>query len=144
MADIKKRFMVKALTEYHERVIAAMRRSMASKGVHVTGEAERSLAYQVYEKTAGAEGKLSFAEYLRMVDMGAGRGHPLGGLKAVRIALKASNRTGMAFRKDNTRKPKKVYSKIAYGELSFLQNQLLYGYTEEVIAELKKELINNG
>ena len=40
------------------------------------------------------------------------------------------------------RKPKKIYSKIAYGKLNFLQGQLLYGYTEETIATLKNEMQN--
>lgn len=75
-----------------------------------------------------------------MVDMGAGKGHPLGGLSAVGVELQASKTKGLALVKDKGRKPKKIYAKIAYGKLSYLQGKLLHGFTEEAIAELKAEL----
>jgi len=110
-------------------------------GIGVTGEGLQSLAYQVAQSGEGAVSKLSFHEYLRMVDMGAGRGHPLGGLKSTLVTLQASNKSGFAQTKDNVRKPKTfLYSKTAYGNLTGLQNELLYGYTEEAIATLKEEL----
>ena len=72
--------------------------------------------------------------------MGAGRGHPLGGLKSTLVSLRSQNKTGIALSKDNVRKPKKIYSKPAYGNITWLQNELLYGYTEETIAALKQEM----
>jgi hypothetical protein len=138
--SLQQSFILKALTQYNERVEAAMKRAMAAKNVNVTGEAARSIAYQVLQSGAGAESKLTFKEYLRFIDMGVGRGHPLGRLKKVRVELASRNAGGNVFKKDNVRKPKKVYSKTAYGELIFLENNLLHGYTEEAIANLKNEL----
>jgi hypothetical protein len=46
--------------------------------------------------------------------------------------------------KDKGRKPKKFYSKLVYGKLTWLQNKLLYGYTEETIAMLKKNITQDG
>jgi len=117
----------------------------ARAGVGVTNQAINSLAYTAVMN--GAEGgiaNLSFDQALRFVDMGVGRGHPLGGLKSTRISLLSQKKSGMIKVKDNTRKPKKIYSKIAYGKLTWLQNKLLYGYTEEVVAALKKELENGN
>ena len=72
--------------------------------------------------------------------MGAGRGHPLGGLTAVTVTLQASRKKGLAQVADRIRKPKKIYSKIVYSRVPYLHNRLLYGYTEETIALLKQEL----
>jgi hypothetical protein len=138
--DLKQTFILQALAEYNQRVQIAMRRMMRKMKVGVSEEGFNSIAYNVAQQGAGAASKLSFKEYLRMVDMGVGRSHPLGGLKAVTLALKSKNQVGKALVKDNTRKPKKVYSKTAYGNLTWLNNKLLYGFTEETIELLKKEL----
>jgi hypothetical protein len=139
---LKLSFINKALVEFNERTIAQMRADAARQKISVTGDGLKSLAYKVYEQTSGGSSTLSFHEYLRMVDMGAGRGHPLGGLRSTLVSLQSQNKVGFAQVKDNVRKPKKFYSKKAYGNLSGLYNRLLYGYTEEVIAQLKQELNN--
>lgn len=139
--SLKATFVQKSLANYMEDVIATMKIAAARAKVGVTDEAIKSLAYKAFQEGAqGGHASLSFKEYLRMVDMGAGRGHPLGGLAATTINLQASNRKGLAQVKDKGRKPKKIYSKIAYGKLTHLQNQLLYGYTEETVAMLKAEM----
>ncbi len=142
--ELKTSFIQKALVEYMLSVEEGMRLAAKRLGVGVTEEGIRSLAHKVLQSGGGAIGQLSFKEYLRFVDMGTGRGHPLGGLKAVSISLQASNKKGLALVKDNIRKPKKLYSKTVYGKLSYLQGKLLHGYTEEAIAMLKAELLNNN
>lgn len=144
MADIKQAFITKALTEYNERSKRSITLLAQKLKVGITNEGIKSIAYQVAASGAGAVSKLSFKDYLRMVDMGAGRGHPLGGLKSTLVTLQASNRSGIAKVKDNTRRPKKIYSKAVYGNLTWLQNQLLYGYTQEAKDALIKELQQNG
>lgn len=142
---MKQAFITKALHTFNTRVIATMQVVAKRAGIGVTNEGIQSLAYQVANSGEGAASKLSFHEYLRMVDMGAGRGHPLGGLKSTLVTLQSSNKSGFVQTKDNTRKPKTfLYSKVAYGNLTGLQNELLYGYTEEAITMLKQELANNN
>lgn len=140
--DLKTTFIQKSLAEYMQRVTAAMRIYAQRMKIGVTDEGIKSLSYRAIGEANGGHATLSFKEYLRMVDMGAGRGHPLGGLTTMRQTLQASDKTGFVSVKDKTRKPKKFYSKTAYGNLTWLQNQLLYGYTEETIAMLKKEMQN--
>ena len=131
-----------ALAEYNERVINGIKIMAARLGIGVTNDAINSLAYQTIINNSGsAISQLSFAEYLRFVDMGVGRGHPLGGLKSMSITL-ANKRKGYFQTKDNTRKPKKVYSKVAYGNLTWLENKLMYGYTEATIEGIKEQINN--
>lgn len=140
MADLKQTFILRCLKEYNERVIAAMRRELQRLKVNDTGEGERSLAFEVFKSSAdGAYSTLSFNEYLRMVDMGVGRGYPLGGLKSMSVELQASKKRGIGY-VNKRRKVKKIYASIAYGNLSTLTGKLLYGLTDEVIAQLKQEL----
>ena len=108
-------------------------------GIGVSGEGISSIAYRAAAQGNGAASQMSFKEYLRMVDMGAGRGNPLGGLRSMKVSLQDSNKEGMALVKKK-RRPKKFYSKIVYGNLTWLQNNLLYGYTKETVDMLKKEM----
>lgn len=138
--ELKAAFIQKVLADYNKDVIETMRIAMRRAGVGVSDEAYRSLAYQVFQSGGGAYSNLSFKEYLRFVDMGVGRGHPLGGLTAVTVTLQASKQQGLAQVKDKIRKPRKIYSKIAYGKLVYMENRLLHGFTEEAIAAIKQEL----
>ena len=134
MTAAKDLFIRKALQEYMTDVIAAMRREIQRRGLKDTGDLLESLSYNVYQRDAQGNGTLSFAEWGRMLDMGVGRGHPLGGLKNLEDAL--SQKRG----KDRVRKPQQIYSPIAYGKLNGLIGELSYGFTEEtkqaIIAEL--------
>jgi hypothetical protein len=139
MPDIKLTFIQNTLREFLQRVQAAMESSGHQKKIDIN-----SISHKILENGGGALGQLSFNDYLRFVDMGVGRGHPLGGLTATSVALQSSNKTGLAQVKDKTRKPKKIYAKPAYGELGFLYGKLLYGFTEETIAALKEEMENQN
>ena len=138
--DLKQTFILQSLRTYMESVMASMKVMAGKMKIGVTEEGLKSLSYHAIQQGEGAAASLSFKEYLRMVDMGAGRGHPLGGLKSTRLTLASEKKIGLAQVKDNVRKPKKFYSKTVYGRIGWLQNQLLYGYTEEAIATLKNEL----
>ena len=137
-------FQLQCLQEYNESVIATMKIAAKRAGVGVTNDGIESLAYQAAKRGEGAYSNLSFKEYLRMVDMGVGRGHPLGGLTTMKVTLQASHTSGLAQVKDKVRKAKKIYSKVAYGKLTYLQNKLLHGYTEETIAMLKLQMQNSN
>jgi uncharacterized protein with HEPN domain len=138
--DLKTAFTQKVVGDYMKDVIETMQVIAKRAKIHVTGEAIKSLAYEVTKEGGGVAGKLSFKEYLRMVDMGVGRAHPLGGLTSMREELQSRNFIGRKQVKDMTRKPKKIYSKTVYGKLTHMQNQLLHGYGDEAIAAIKKEM----
>lgn len=140
--DLKLTFIQKNLAEYLSMVERTMQSLARKYKVGVTDEAIKSIAYKALQNGTGAKGELSFKNYLRFVDMGVGRGHPLGGLTAMKVVLQSKRQEGLAQVKDKRRKPKKMYSKAAYGNLTWLNNKLLYGFTEETIALLKKELEN--
>jgi len=144
MADLKTAFILQSLNQYNERAISEMRAAMKRAGVGVSEEGYNSLAYKAFQQGQGAYSNLSFKEYLRFVDMGAGRGHPLGGLTAVTVALQASKKKGLSQVADKVRRPKKIYSKIVYGNLGYLYSKLLYGYTQEAIDALKTQLEQNN
>lgn len=140
MSDLKTTFVIRTLAQYMQDVQETMKQVASRMNVGVTGEAVKSLAYKTMQQGDGVIGDLSFENVLRFVDMGVGRAHPLGGLKAMKVSLISQNKSGLILVKDKTRKAKKLYSKVAYGKLTWLQNNLLYGYTEETIAELKQQL----
>jgi hypothetical protein len=137
--DLKITFQLQMLHKYNQRVVDAMQATMQRLGVNDTGDGAKSIAYKALQLGGNTTiSNLSFKEYLRFVDMGVGKGNPLGGLKTVRKTLQASRKQGLAF-VNKKRKPKKIYSKIAYGKVNELIGDLLYGYTEETIAQLKKQ-----
>lgn len=138
--NLKLTFMVHALTQYYREGIEAMRLVMRRMKIEETGEGYDSFSFQVLQQGAGATSSLSFRQYLRFVDMGVGRAHPLGGLTSMRTTLQSSNRTGQQQVRSRGRKAKKLYSRVMYGKLNWLYNKLLYGYTEETIAQLKANL----
>ena len=128
--DLKLAFVHRCLTDYMQSVIKAMKRSIIKKDARVTDELLNSFAYAVYQQNAHGNADLKFAEWGRMVDMGVGRGHPLGGIKA----------TSSLIAEKGVRKPKKIYSPIAYGHLNGLIGDLMYAFTEETKAILKQQL----
>lgn len=133
--DLKMTFIRKCLADYMSSVQETMRIAFRKYKVGVTDEGVQSLASETLENSA----MLRFKEYLRFVDMGVGKSHPLGGLTSMKVALRAHN-DGVALIKDRTRKPKKIYSKVAWGKLTWLENKLMHGYTDETKAMLKKTI----
>ena len=142
MADVKTNFIAKCLAEFNQRCISSITAAAIRAGVGVSGAGIKSLAYEMATSNGSGISHLKFHEYLRFVDMGVGRGHKLGQLIGKDIELQAQNKKGIALVKDNRRKAKKIYSRNVYGNLNGLQNDLLYGYTEEAIALIKNELKN--
>ncbi len=138
MNDLKLTFVRQSLENYMSEVVEAMRREIIRRGIRVTDELLLSLAYNVSQTEAHGTAALSFAEWGRFIDMGVGRGHPLGGISATRDALNSKRDKG------GIRKPKKFYSKIAYGKLNGLMADLMYGFTDEVKDQITQQLANAG
>lgn len=140
--DLKQTFILKAVQEYLVEVQAAMYILIIRKKAVDTQALLDSINGRSRANGGGATGELIFREYGRFVDMGVGRAHPLGGLKSTTVNLQSRRQAGRVFAKNNLRKPKKIYATAAYGRLVYLQNKLLYGYTEAAIASLKN--MSNG
>ncbi len=136
-------FIIKCLNDYMSNLEDTMRITAKRLGVGVTGEAINSLSYVTAAAGNGAVSRLSFKQYLRFVDMGVSKGHPLGGMTSMKVTLLSQKKTGDVHLNKNGKKPKKIYSKPAYGKLNWLENQLLYGYSEETKALLHAELTNS-
>lgn len=135
--DLKQTFILQNVQDYLRDVKSFMEISIARKKAIDTEALLKSVVGRARANGGGATGELLFKEHGRMLDMGVGRGHPLGGLKTTTVNLQSRKQSGKVFVKDNIRKPKKIYASVAYGRLIYLQNRLLYGYTEAAIAALQ-------
>ncbi|MBN8833739.1 MAG: hypothetical protein BGO53_09010 [Sphingobacteriales bacterium 39-19] len=138
MSDLKKAFILQSVEEYLRLVAEALPVSLRKKKIGITDELIRSIRTQASQQGEGAVGKLFFNESGRFVDMGVGRAHPLGGVKAVTVKLLSQKKEGIALMKASGRKPKKWYSPVVYAKLNYLENRLLHGFTEEAKKELEK------
>lgn len=129
MDNVKTDFIEEELAKWAVFVDAKVKGAVASNKIGVTNDGLRSIAYQVFRSTTGNDGKyqLSFNEYLRMVDMGTGRGG-----RGKRVETLEGNR-----KKWEGRKPKKFYSKPVYGELNKLILNLLNNYQESTAETIK-------
>lgn len=132
---MKLSFIRKALNDYMLAVESAMERSIQQAKAVDSGQLLNSLKHKIYQQYADGNGNLSFAEWGRYLDIGVGRGHPLGGLKNLSEYLTAKSN-----KRNRKRKPKKIYSPIVYGHLNGLIGDLSYGFTEETVARLKAEM----
>ncbi len=141
--DLKQTFILNAVQQYLKDVKAAMDILIVRKKAVDTSALLNSIAGRARANGGGATGELIFREYGRMLDMGVSRGHPLGGLKSTTVNLQSRKQSGKVFSKDNLRKPKKIYASAAYGRIVYLQNKLLYGYTQAAIDSLQ-QMANNG
>jgi len=140
--DLKQTFVLQCLKEYFDGLRTALPQSMRKTKIKTPEGLASSLSTTQSTAGQGASGSLSFPEHGRFVDMGVGRGHPLGGLQAVKISLSSEKKEGIAMMKTKGRRPKKWYSPTVYGRLEYLQNKLSFGFTEQAIAALKK--MENG
>lgn len=127
--DLQYKFIRTRLQGYLSDVASTMQVQMDRDGVQGTG-LRGSISSRITGDDSVQVGELIFDESGRFLDMGVGKGHPLGGVKQTKAAM------GKKGRKPG-RKRKVIYSAIAYGKLNFLENQLLHGYTEEAISALK-------
>lgn len=134
----KEEFIRKELEWYEEYLIENLRKSLNAKGIGITEELLHSLAGKVKAAGDNSQGEfdLNFLTKGRFVDMGAGRGYNKGVKKG------ESNRDRiyrLTARKlpVNKRKPKKWYSKVAYGTLDRLIMRLVSNYEEQIIQSVK-------
>jgi hypothetical protein len=113
------------LDAWADRVTNAVIRSLKREKIGITQELRNSIKSRAKQNI----GELLFTEYGRFVDMGAGKGSRKG------IESIASNRAVLT-----GRRPKKFYSKTAYGTLSSLIQALVSNYREHVVYQAKNHL----
>ena len=136
MEQAKLDFINEELYEWADWIDKKLREKFSQMDIGFSDELINSLSYQVFNSAGLNDGayELSFLEYGRMVDMGAGR-------KASETI--AGNRK--AYRKvseQKIRKAKKWYSKTTYGGLNRLINGLVNGYQDASLNSLKDNLTN--
>jgi hypothetical protein len=129
--SIQLAFVRQALDQYNRRVSEELAKSIDRLDAKVTGERRLSILTRTKEANASFEGQshVLFHEYGRMVDMDAGRNVSRKGKKTAREKRELNK----------MRRPKKFYSPTAYGLLNPLINELQYGLTEEVIANIQQQ-----
>lgn len=142
--DLKQTFILHVMRETMDLMNSALVASIRKNKIGASNDLVNSIRTESFTSGQGAIGRLIFDEQGRMVDMGVGRKYPLGGIQAVTETLLSSNKEGIALVKKQGRRPKKWYSKVAYGKLEFLEKKLMYGFTEEARKELLKMQTKNG
>ena len=134
----KQAFIKKELEWYEQYLLEGLRKSLHQKGIGITEELFNSLYGKVSGANDNSEGQfdLSFLTKGRFVDMGAGRGYKKGvkGLESNRDKIYRLTARKQAVQK---RRPKKWYSKVAYGTLDRLIMRLVSNYEEEIINSVK-------
>lgn len=126
-------FIEQELREWGDKVRSEMMQSIDRLKIGRTGSLKRSV--NAFVKVNNLS--FVFTQHGRFVDMGVGRGVPLG--RKGTNAFEKSRQSSGRLNKYN-RLPKKFYSKTAYGMLGQLHNQLLAGYGDKIIDGIKKDL----
>lgn len=132
--NIKEQFVAQELEAWGEDLEREMRKALRGLRVGVSDDLYRSLSTQVLKAGSGNDGKLfvSFLGYGRMVDIGTGRG-------GKGAAMESRQRNRQVWR---GRRPRKFYSKTAYGMLNGLIERLIAGYqlhTTQTVKEASHE-----
>lgn len=144
MSDqIKQAFIQQSLQDYQRRVVQRMRQAVTQRKAKKTGDLKNSITGSASATGNSGTASIKFKEYGRFVDMGVGRGHPLGGMAALQQNLILAS-GGEKRNAKSPRKAKKIYSKVAYGQLGTLMSDLAYGYTQETINQIKSQLQPNS
>jgi hypothetical protein len=125
--------------EWTAKTEAILKNELQKHKIGVTGTLANSIKSQVDAKIGDTiEIAFQFARHGRFVDMGVGRGMPLG--------TRAQKTDYFDFRNDkgqlhkHTRKPKKWYSRPFYSRINSLNFAISASIQEQVIASLKEHL----
>ena len=129
MKPTQTQFVSDELDAWGDDLEREMRKALRGLKVGDTDALYKSFRHEVLKASSGNDGKLliSFLGYGRMVDIGTGRGG-----RGVAVESRAKNR--QAWR---GRRPKKFYSKTAYGMLNGLIERLMAGYQEHTAETVK-------
>ena len=141
MDTIKLAFIDKMLNRYGSEVGTAMRRAIRQQvDPNSSGSLKNNISHRVFTNANTSTMELSFPIQGRYIDMGVGKGHPIGSKNLVQKAIKG--KSGRTLKAKIGRKRQKVYAAVAYGKLGGLVGDLAYGLTQETINTIKEELKN--
>jgi len=136
MEDIVKReFVKRELSRYARRVNELFLSSINKMNLIDESDLMNNIRWRFYKEEGDGGVQFSFPAHGRFQDMGAGRGYKLG----VRI-VEDVRTNGNVYKK---RKPKKWYTKNVYRGLGGLYSGLMYGFTEEIKANIKKDILKD-
>ncbi len=126
----KELYIKQTFVQWSHEVQSELREMLIRRKIRVSDDLLDSITTRFYEAATGYDARMDllFAEWGRMVDMGAGR----------KRADESIESNGMIFDLKSGRKPNKWYSRTLYGMFNRLLEDLLYGYTEDAAARLKE------
>ena len=123
-------FIQHELKDWGDKVIQELETQLTQRDIKHSGDLIKSLSYQVYQASEYNQGelRLSFAEWGRMVDMGAGR----------KPKIENTETNGEYFK--SKRKPQPFYSTTVFRMLNLLYSDISYGYKKESSEIIKDNL----
>ena len=129
---IKKEFVKRELSRYARRVNELFLSSINK--LHLIDESDLlgNIRWQYSNSEGDGSVEFTFPAHGRFQDMGAGRGYKLG----VRVVEDVRTNENV-YKK---RKPKKWYTRNVYKGLGGLYAGLMYGFTEEIKAGIKRDI----
>jgi len=136
-SEHKKQFIKTELEWFEKYLLENLVKALKQKDIGITEELMQSLEGRVKAAVDNSDGEfdLSFLSRGRFVDMGAGRGYR----KGIYEQHNRKNKVYLALDAKQTikRRPKKWYSRTAYGIIDRLLMRLVSNYEEEIINSVK-------
>ncbi len=130
--EITKAFFNQELRAWSEELLSRLDSRIQDLDAVDKGFLRKSLSYQLFQSSEfSGVFSLSFAEWGRFVDMGAGKGY----LENKELSVAMLKELGR-----KKRRPKKWYSKTAYGQIDNLISRLSLGLSETAIHQIKTGL----
>jgi hypothetical protein len=143
--SIHQRINLKAmLNSFLNIMVERFQDSIDEQGIGQTDAAYRSFKKALFYSGGNISNvKVSFYKYLRFVDMGVGKGMPIGKRRDLgdSIYLKKRERNGRL--KNLKRKAKPWYGKTKASQIMRLREIMIRDYSINVIKELEKDLTQN-
>ena len=118
------------LSEWAKGIEQRLKETLQKKGIVATGDLLRSLSYKIFAASGENSGEvqLSFLQYGRLVDMGAGR---------IR-KIESNEGNAELIRTGGKYKPQKWYASVVWPNLyGYLIERLIRNYQENIVYEVK-------
>lgn len=145
MAEEKVTTMFEVVDQWAASNVQALKTQILKRGIYVTGWLRTSLAYNIVTASDGnvEKAQIMFAMYGRFVDMGVGRGMPIGSRQKLGASIyeRARNMKGQLHKYN--RKPKKWYSRPMAGGVHSLREILAFHFGTAAVSTVEEGLRNS-